>query len=73
MMSRLVSAQDAVIMPWWNSVSSYMGYMKIRVRTLSFRKVNFQFKGLVDGSPWETVFREKEAEQSWQFFKEIFF
>ena len=51
-----------------------MGHMKSRVRTLSFRRMNFQlFKGLVDGAPWETVLSEKGAEQSWQFFKEIFF
>ncbi|KFZ65688.1 hypothetical protein N338_12981, partial [Podiceps cristatus] len=50
-----------------------MGQMKSKVRTLNFRKANFQlFKEIVSRTPWETVHRDKGAEQSWQIFKEAF-
>ena len=50
-----------------------MGQVKSKVRTLNFRRVNFQlFKELVDGTPWEAALRDKGAEQSWQLFKDIF-
>jgi len=40
------------------------------VRTLYFRNANFQlFKELVSWTPWETVLRERGAEQSWQILK----
>ncbi|KFQ74137.1 hypothetical protein N335_02350, partial [Phaethon lepturus] len=43
------------------------------VRTLNFRKVNFQpFKELVNRAPWETSLRDKGAEQGWQIFKDAF-
>ncbi|KFO76697.1 hypothetical protein N303_06718, partial [Cuculus canorus] len=43
------------------------------VRTLNFRKTKFQlFKELVSRMPWETVLRDKGAEQSWQIFKDAF-
>ena len=50
-----------------------MGQAKNKVRTLNFRKANFQlFKELVNGTPWETALRDKGAEQSWQIFKDAF-
>ena len=50
-----------------------MGQVKSRARTLDFRRANFQlFKELVDEPPWETVLRDKGAEQTWQLFKDIF-
>ncbi|KAK4810861.1 hypothetical protein QYF61_008833 [Mycteria americana] len=50
-----------------------MGQAKSIVRTLNFRKANFQlFKELVNGTPWETVLRDKGVEQSWQIFKDAF-
>jgi len=30
------------------------------------------FKELVNRTPWETALRDKEAEQSWQVFKDAF-
>ncbi|KAK4825589.1 hypothetical protein QYF61_000678 [Mycteria americana] len=50
-----------------------MGQAKSKVRTLNFRKAKFHlFKKLVNGTPWETAFRDKGAEQSWQIFKDAF-
>ena len=50
-----------------------MGQAKSKVRTLNFRKANFQlFKELVNRTPWETALRDKGAEQSWQIFKDTF-
>jgi len=50
-----------------------MGQVKSKVRTLNFRKANFQlFKELVTRTPWEPVPRNKGAEQSWQIFKDAF-
>ncbi|KFR00437.1 hypothetical protein N306_00145, partial [Opisthocomus hoazin] len=44
--------------------------MKSKVRTLNFRKANFQlFKELVSRTPWETVLRDKGADQ---IFKDTF-
>ncbi|KFP48026.1 hypothetical protein N323_07381, partial [Cathartes aura] len=49
-----------------------MGQAKSKVRTLNFRKANFQlFKELVNRTPWETALRDKE-EQTWQIFKDTF-
>ncbi|KFR07567.1 hypothetical protein Y956_13278, partial [Nipponia nippon] len=43
------------------------------VRTLNFRKPNFQlFKELFNSTPWEMVLRDKEAEKNWQVFKDAF-
>jgi len=50
-----------------------MGQVKHKVRTLNFRKGNFQlFKELNNRTPWETALRDKGAEQSWQIFKDAF-
>ncbi|KFR07546.1 hypothetical protein Y956_13252, partial [Nipponia nippon] len=50
-----------------------MGLAKSKVRTLNFRKANFQlFKELVNKTPWETALRDKGAEHSYQIFKEAF-
>ncbi|KAK4806761.1 hypothetical protein QYF61_005557 [Mycteria americana] len=50
-----------------------MGQARSIVRTLNFRKANFQlFKELVSRTPWEKVLRDKGAEQSWQIFKDAF-
>ncbi|KAK4818026.1 hypothetical protein QYF61_004150 [Mycteria americana] len=50
-----------------------MGQARSIVRTLNFRKANFQlFKELVSRTPWETVLRDKGPEQSWQIFKDAF-
>jgi len=44
-----------------------VGQAKNKVRTLNFRKANFQlFKELVNRTPWESALRDKEAEQGWQ-------
>ncbi|KFR00034.1 hypothetical protein Y956_06354, partial [Nipponia nippon] len=49
------------------------GQMKSIVRTLNFRKANFQlFKALINRTPWEMALRDKGAEQSWQIFKDAF-
>ncbi|GAB0209193.1 hypothetical protein GRJ2_003385000 [Grus japonensis] len=51
-----------------------MGQVKSKVRTLNFRKANFQlFKELVNRTLWETALRDKGAEQSWQIFKDAFY
>ncbi|KFQ62398.1 hypothetical protein N334_02973, partial [Pelecanus crispus] len=50
-----------------------MGKVRSTVRTLNFRKANFQlFKELVRRTPWETVLRDRGMEQSWQTFKDTF-
>ncbi|OPJ66597.1 hypothetical protein AV530_016623 [Patagioenas fasciata monilis] len=55
------------------SVLRDVGQEKSKVRTLNFRKANFQlFKELVNRTPWETALRHKGAEQSWQIFKDAF-
>lgn len=49
-----------------------VGQLRSKFR-LNFRKANFQlFKAVIDGMPWETAFRVKEVDQSWQVFKEVF-
>ncbi|KAK4828806.1 hypothetical protein QYF61_000863 [Mycteria americana] len=51
-----------------------MGQAKSKVRTLNFRKANFQlFKELVNRTPSETVLRDKGAEQICQIFKDTFY
>jgi len=51
-----------------------MGKMRSIVRTLIFRKANFQFfKELVSRTPCEMVLRDRGAEQSWQVFKDVFY
>ncbi|KFQ59414.1 hypothetical protein N334_04442, partial [Pelecanus crispus] len=50
-----------------------MGKARSTVRTLSFRKANFQlFKELLRRTAWETVLRDKGMEQSSQIFKDTF-
>jgi len=47
-----------------------MGEVKSKVRTLNFRKANFQlFKELVSRTTWETTLRDRGAEENWQNFK----
>jgi len=46
------------------------GQVKSKVRTLDFRKTNFQlFKELVNKTSWETSLGDKGEEPSWQIFK----
>jgi len=46
---------------------------KSKIGRLNFRKANLQlFKELVSKNPWESVLRDKGAEQKWQIFKEAF-
>jgi len=50
-----------------------MGKTRSIVKTLNFRKAKFQlFKELLSRTPWETVLRDRGAEQSWQIFKRAF-
>jgi len=50
-----------------------MGKARRVLRTINFRKANFQlFKELFRRTPWEKVLRDREAEQSWQTFKDAF-
>jgi len=50
-----------------------MGKAKSIVRTLNFRKANFQlFKEFVSRTLWEMVLRDRGEEQSWQIFKDTF-
>jgi len=50
-----------------------MGQAKSKVRTLNFRKANFQlFKEFVNETPWQTALRDKGEEQRWQIFKNVF-
>ncbi|KFO76748.1 hypothetical protein N303_02927, partial [Cuculus canorus] len=50
-----------------------MGQVRIIVRTLNFRKADFQlFKELFSRTPWNMVLQYKGAEQSWKIFKEAF-
>ncbi|KAK4831467.1 hypothetical protein QYF61_017715 [Mycteria americana] len=50
-----------------------VGQAKSKVRTLNFRKANFQLsKELVNRTPWKTALRDKGAEQSRQIFKDAF-
>jgi len=50
-----------------------MGKARSIVRTLNFRKANFKlYKELVSRTHWETVLRNRGAEQSWQIFKDVF-
>jgi len=49
------------------------GKVRSVVRTLNFRKADFQIvKELVSRTPWETVLRDRGAERSWQIFKDAF-
>lgn len=45
-----------------------VGLPKSRIRTVNFRLL----KELLDEIPWETVFRDRGTEQSWQGFKDAF-
>lgn len=50
-----------------------MGQVKGKVKTLNFRRVNFQLlKELEDGTPWKIAHRVKGAEQNWKLFRDIF-
>lgn len=54
-------------------ISRNMGLTTSKVRTLKFRKTSFHlFTELMNEIPWETVFRDKGPEQSWQLFKATF-
>ncbi|KFO79036.1 hypothetical protein N303_02326, partial [Cuculus canorus] len=49
------------------------GQVRSIVRTLNFRKADFQlFKELLGTTPWDMVLQDKGAEQSWKIFKEAF-
>jgi len=49
------------------------GHVKSKVRTLNFRKANFQlFKELVSRTSWEAALRDNGEEQSWQIIKDAF-
>lgn len=64
----MVAAQAAV------ELMILRAMVKSKVKTLSFRRVNFQlFKELVGGTPWETALRDKGAEQSRQGSRMFFF
>ena len=55
------------------AVLTNTGEEKSKVRTLNFRKANFQlFKEFISRTPWETALRDKGAEQSWQIFTDAF-
>lgn len=47
-----------------------MGQAKSKVRTLHFRRANFQLFKKVR-TPWEIALKDKGEEQSWQIFKGI--
>ena len=50
-------------------ISRYMGLAKSKVRTLNFRKANFQlFKELVDNILLDAVLRDRASYQRWQLF-----
>jgi len=53
---------------WWMKKFAVLrdkGQVKSEVRTVNFKKANFQlFKELVNKTHWETVLRDKGAEQS---------
>lgn len=47
--------------------------MKSILKNFNIKRVNFQlFKRLVAGTSQETALRNKEAEETWQLFKDIF-
>jgi len=49
------------------------GQAMSKIRSLNFRKGNFQlFNELDNRTTWETTLRDKGAQQSWQIFKDIF-
>jgi len=50
-----------------------MGKVRSIVRAVNLRKANFKlFKELVNRTSWETVLRDRGAEESWQFFRDAF-
>ncbi|KFO72886.1 hypothetical protein N303_04111, partial [Cuculus canorus] len=50
-----------------------VGQVRTVVRTLNFRKADFQlFKVLLGRTSWDMVLRDKGAEQSWRILKEAF-
>lgn len=50
-----------------------LGQVRSKIRPLNFKKASFQlFKEMINRIPWETSFRDKESEESWQIFKEVF-
>lgn len=50
-----------------------MSQEKSEVRTPNFKKANFElFKEFASGAPWETAFRGKGVEQSWQILDGVF-
>ena len=49
------------------------GKVRSIVRTLDFRKANFQlFKELLSRTPWETGVRDRGTEWSWKILKDAF-
>lgn len=47
------------------------GWTKSKMRMQNFRKAKFHlFRELVNKTTWESVLKDKEAEQSWQIFTE---
>jgi len=51
-----------------------MRQAKSKMRKLNFRKPNFQLiRELANKPPWESVLKDKGAEQIWQIFKDVFF
>lgn len=54
-------------------ISRSLNLVRSKVKTLNFGRANFQLlKELVNEIPWETVLRDREADQSWQLFKATF-
>jgi len=49
-----------------------MGKARSTVRTLNFKKANFQLFKDFSRTPWEMVFRDRRAEHRWQILKEVF-
>jgi len=50
-----------------------VGQAKSKIRTLNFRKANFQlFMELVSRTPWVTTLTAKGTEQSWQITEDAF-
>ena len=50
-----------------------VGITKSIVRTLKFRRANFQlFKEIVRRTPWERVLQDRGTELRWQVFKDVF-
>ena len=54
-------------------ISRDVGLVKRCVRTQNFGRANFKlFNGLLAEIPWDAVFKNKNVEESWLFFKDAF-